>query len=67
MIDFPVEIDDLGARQLEQWLEELRARLAQLDEQEPQDESSEAYDLWAQEHEDLEDSIDEVLDRLEEL
>ena len=30
-------------------------------------ENSEAYDVWAEEHEDLEDLIDEVLDRMEDL
>ena len=34
-------------------------------EREPEDMDSEEYDAWAQEHEALEDDIDDVLDALE--
>ena len=53
--------------ELEQQLSQLRKVLAELDAQEPKNSNSEAYEDWADRHEDLEDQIDEVLDRLEDL
>ncbi len=41
------------------------SQIAALDQQEPTDEMSEEYESWAEEHEDLEDSLDEILDLLE--
>ena len=39
---------------------------AALDEREPENMSSEAYDEWSEEHEQLEDLADDILDRIEE-
>lgn len=50
--------------QLKRQLELLQEELARLDAREPQDEESEEYEAWAEEHEDLEDRIDDVLDEL---
>ena len=44
----------------------LEARIAELDAREPADMESEAYEAWADEHEDLEDLLDEILDLLDE-
>ena len=41
-------------------------RIAALDEREPENMSSEAYDEWSEEHEQLEDLADDILDRIEE-
>ena len=73
IIDFkfePVEypdIDSMDAQQLRDFLRELRSRIAVLDTQEPKKMDSEEYEAWGDAHEELEDLIDEVLDRLEEL
>ena len=53
--------------QLEDQLEELLNTLHALDLREPEDMDCEAYDLWAEEHEDLEDLIDDIRDRLDAL
>ena len=47
-------------------LREIRERIARLDEDEPEDMASEAYDKWSEQHEKLEDIADDILDRLEE-
>lgn len=52
---------------LERQLAELQEELTALDAREPKNMNSEAYETWADEHEDLEDQIDEILDALEEL
>ena len=44
-------------------LEELHA----LDSREPKNMNSDAYEEWADEHEELEDYLDEILDRMEAL
>ena len=46
-------------------LTELRAQIADLDEREPEDMESEEYESWGQRHEELEDRVDDILDRLE--
>ena len=38
----------------------LRALLGELDALEPEDEQSEAYEQWAELHEDMEDLVDEI-------
>ena len=59
-----VENNDLAA--LTAYLAEIRRRIAALDEREPENMSSEAYDEWSEEHEQLEDLADDILDRIEE-
>lgn len=44
----------------------LEAKIAELDAIEPVDMESEAYDVWADQHEELEDLLDEILDLLDE-
>ena len=44
----------------------LEEQIAQLDAREPKDMDSEAYEAWADEHEELEDLLDEILDQLDE-
>ena len=72
VISFPQneEIKDI----FEMTLPELQAHYAsmqeelhRLDAKEPKNMNSEAYEEWADEHEELEDYLDEILDRMEEL
>lgn len=44
----------------------LLEQIAQLDAREPKNMNSEEYEAWAEEHEDLEDLLDEILDLLDE-
>ena len=69
IIDFSgePELDGMSREQLTAYLETVRERIARLDEEEPADMESEAYEDWGQRHEDLEDLVDDVLERLEEL
>ena len=61
------DMDEMSLDELKAYHQELEDALAKLDAAEPKNENSEAYDNWAEEHEDLEDLIDEVLDRMEDL
>ena len=45
----------------------LLAQIAELDAKEPADMDSELYEAWAEEHEELEDLLDEILDLLDEV
>ena len=69
IIDFGAYRDpaDMDKEELQAFLETLRGQIAELDEAEPADMESEAYEDWGQRHEDLEDLVDDALDRLEEL
>ena len=60
------DIDAMDAAALRDYLAEIRERIARLDEDEPEDMASEAYDEWSEQHEKLEDIADDILDRLEE-
>ena len=61
------ELEKLSREELEAYLKALRDRIEALDWEEPADMNSEAYELWGDRHEELEDLADEVLDLLEEL
>jgi predicted nuclease with TOPRIM domain len=70
IIAFPVneEPEDMYAMNLEQLQAHyaaMQAQLQLLDAEEPADMTSEAYEEWADEHEELEDYLDEILDRME--
>lgn len=70
VLSFEIPREDLGKmdrRALEEYLERLRALISELDAREPRNMNSEAYEQWGEEHEALEDLVDEVLDRLDEL
>ena len=60
------DMDSMDKTTLLAYLETLRAQISELDAAEPEDMDSEAYEEWGQRHEDLEDLMDEVMDRLEE-
>ena len=59
-------LDVMDRQALTAYLAEIRRRIAALDEREPENMSSEAYDEWSEEHEQLEDLADDILDRIEE-
>ena len=61
------DIDTMDKGALLSYLEQLRERIEQLDAAEPKNMNSEAYEEWADEHEELEDYLDEILDRMEAL
>ena len=59
------DIDEMTAQELAEYLSFLAERRAEMDENEPADEDSDAFADWAQRHEELEDLYDEALERLE--
>lgn len=61
------DIEDMTLPELEDYLAELESQLSTMDDDEPEDDSSDEYEAWAEAHEDLEDLIDDVNDRIEEL
>lgn len=56
----------LDEAELRDCLEQTKALIVGLDGAEPKNQNSEAFEQWAQRHEDLEDILDELLDALEE-
>lgn len=60
-------LEDMTRQELLDYLAELEQQLQQLDEREPKWMGSEAYEIWADEHEELEDAIDEVRELLDEV
>ena len=52
--------------ELEQMRNKVQSLIDRLDALEPKNENSEAYDDWADLHEDLEDVLDEILDMQDE-
>ena len=62
-----MDIEEMSAEQIREYLTGLEGVLADLDEREPMNMMSDAYDIWANEHEELEDLMDELRDRLDEL
>lgn len=63
----PPDLDAMTRSELLDCLETVQARIAQLDEQEPEDMTGEDYEAWGDRHEALEDLADEIRDRLDEL
>ena len=60
-------LEDMTRQELLDYLAELEVQLQELDAREPKRMGTEAYEAWADEHEELEDYLDEILDRMEEL
>ena len=61
------DIYEMDADALKEYLAQLRAQIDRLDEDEPEDMESEAYEAWGEQHELLEDMVDEVLELLDEM
>ena len=70
MLPFPVQglwdaLEDMTAEELAALLPSLLRQREEMDAREPEERDEEAYEAWAEAHEELEDLIDEVTDRLE--
>ena len=63
---FAPDIVAMDREELQACLQEVRERIADLDERDPADMNSEEYEAWGERHEELEDLADEIMDRLEE-
>ena len=66
-LDNVPDFDDMDAHVLRQYRKETEQMIAALNELEPRNQNSDAYEQWAELHEDLEDVLDEILDCLEDL
>ena len=64
---FAPDTETMDRKELKACLQEVRERIADLDEREPGDMESEEYEAWGDRHEELEDLADELIERLEEL
>lgn len=61
------DLDRMSRKELLDYLEAVRAQIDRLDEQEPEDMDSEAYEDWGDRHEELEDLADDIQDLLDEM
>ena len=59
-------MEGMAEEELAEFLAELLGQRQEMDAAEPDEADEEAYETWADAHEELEDLIDEVRDRLEE-
>lgn len=55
----------MDAPELRAYLADIREELEAMDQDEPEDETSEEFVDWAEAHEELEDLADEIIERLE--
>jgi len=68
--DYFEDEPDVGSMKKDEllaYLREIKARIAELNTREPRDMDSPEYESWGDLHEELEDLMDDVLDRLDEL
>ena len=63
----PKDLYEMTLEEVRDHYAAMQHELHQLDAKEPRNMNSEAYEEWADEHEELEDYLDEILDRMEEL
>ena len=61
------DIYEMNLSELQAHYAAMQEQLHALDAREPKNMNSDAYEEWADEHEELEDYLDEMLDRMEEL
>ena len=61
------DIYEMDREALLAYRDRLREKIGDLDECEPRNMMSEAYEEWGELHEELEDLLDEVLDLLDEM
>ena len=71
IVPFPAQdpwgrMEGMTAEELAEFLAELLGQRQEMDAAEPDEADEESYEAWADAHEELEDLIDEVRDRLEE-
>ncbi len=60
-----VDIDAMSLEELHAFQDEVQALLSELNAREPKNTNSPSYDDWAEEHEELEDLLDDIQDRLD--
>ena len=63
----PEDIYEMTLSQLQAHYAAMQEELQALDAKEPKNVNSDLYEEWADEHEELEDYLDEILDRMEEI
>ena len=61
----PTDIYEMTLDELQAHYAAMQEELHGLDAKEPKNMNSDAYEQWADEHEELEDYLDEILDRIE--
>ena len=61
------DLYEMNLAELQTHYAAMQEQLHALDAKEPKNMNSDAYEEWADEHEELEDYLDEILDRMEEL
>lgn len=61
------DLDSMDSEGLRARLQQLREQIEELDAVEPKNMNSEAYETWGAAHEELEDLVDDILDRLDEM
>ena len=71
ILPFPAQapwerMEGMAEEELAEFLAELLGQRQEMDAAEPDETDEETYETWADAHEELEDLIDEVRDRLEE-
>ena len=65
IIPFPADAGEPEQEELLARVQELHEALAELEEREPEDMTSTAYDRWADRHEALEDELDDLMELLD--
>lgn len=65
--DALIDIEAMSVDELHVLQQEMYELLAELDAREPKNMNSPSYDDWADEHEELEDLLDDIQDRLDAL
>ena len=63
----PKDIYEMTLEEIREHYAAMQEQLHDLDAKEPKNMNSELYEAWADEHEELEDYLDEILDRMEDL
>ena len=66
ILHFENDLASLNREELRWRLGAVHLRIAELGAQEPEDMESEEYEVWGDRHEELEDLVDELLERLDE-
>lgn len=65
--DALIDIEAMSVDELHVLQQEMYELLAELDAREPKNMNNPSYDDWADEHEELEDLLDDIQDRLDAL
>ncbi len=64
-MEYDIDLDEMTLDELRELLEEFSKRLDMMDDEEPVGAESDIYDQWAEAHEDMEDIIDDITERIE--